>query len=125
MYNPIGGSAYEFIRLKNIGDQTVDLSGAYFEGIQFQFPLQSYLGAGASFTLARNPKALLMRYPAMTIDGTYQGKLSNDGEKISLKGAGDQTLFSVLAGYHGVQQCRALSALCLMLLFLRRPSCFT
>ena len=95
MYNPVEGSAYEYITLKNISDQPIDLSGAYFEGIRYQFPLQSYLADGATLTLARDPKAVTTRFPAMKIAGIYQGKLSNDGEQITLKGPGEQILFSV------------------------------
>ena len=37
MYNPQGGDAFEFIELKNIGDNEVNLSGFSFEGITYQF----------------------------------------------------------------------------------------
>ncbi|MEM7033032.1 MAG: lamin tail domain-containing protein [Chloroflexota bacterium] len=95
MYNPIDGSDYEFITLKNTGDYPIDLSGAYFEGIRYQFPLHSSLSEGESTTLVRNLSAMKARYPAMSIAGVYQGNLSNDGEKIALKGSGGQILFSV------------------------------
>ena len=37
MYNPLGGSAYEFVELYNTGDSTVDLDGVYFSnGIDFE-----------------------------------------------------------------------------------------
>ena len=37
MYHPEGGDDYEFVELSNIGDTAIDLSGAFFEGIEFTF----------------------------------------------------------------------------------------
>ena len=39
MYNPLGGSEYEFIELENVSDMKADLAGFHFdEGIEFEFP---------------------------------------------------------------------------------------
>src|SRR5204862_3504011 len=52
MYNPPGGSAYEFLELQNTGGVAVDLSGCSFEGIAFSFPGGSILQPGALLVLA-------------------------------------------------------------------------
>jgi len=95
MYNPLGGSDYEFIELKNVGDTRIDLSGMYFEGINYTFPTNSVLGIGGFWVLVRNPEAFAARYPNTAIDGVYDGNLANDGEQIILKDSQDKVIISV------------------------------
>src|SRR4029453_4537549 len=49
MYNPIGGSDYEWIELRNVGTAAFDLAGVTFvEGIDFVFgPMPLGVGQGA------------------------------------------------------------------------------
>ena len=85
MYNPPGGSDYEFIELKNVGAGPVDLSNATFRGISFTFPANAApLPPDELLVLARNANAFAQRYPDVPVNGEYQGNLSNGGEAISL-----------------------------------------
>lgn len=89
MYNPIGGSDYEFIELKNIGTNTLDLSYVSFtDGVTFDFNDGSVtnLGAGNFVLVVNNPAAFLVRYPGLAgvIAGEYIGNLANEGEHVTL-----------------------------------------
>jgi hypothetical protein len=85
MYNPPGGNDYEFIELTNVDDKPVDLSGAYFEGIEISFGYGVQLAPGQVIVLAGNEQAFAERYPGVTLTDTYDGNLANRGEKIVLK----------------------------------------
>ena len=87
MYNPIGGSEYEFIELKNISQTEVDLSWHRIKGIDFLFRLQAKLGPGECILLANddNPQAFVKRYPRLDVYGWYSGRLDNGGEKLTLQ----------------------------------------
>jgi hypothetical protein len=97
MYNPIDGNDYEFIELKNAGDGELSLANIYFEdGITFTFPPGlTPLAPGEMMVLVRNPTAFAERYPDVTIGGVYQGKLANEGEKITLRDAAGKVLVSI------------------------------
>jgi hypothetical protein len=100
MYHPAGDAAalseeYEFIELRNTGTAPLDLSGFYFEGIDFTFPAQATVPAGSFIVLVRNPAAFARRYPAVAYHGVYWGKLSDSGEKIRLRNSDGNTIVSV------------------------------
>jgi hypothetical protein len=96
MYNPVGGNDYEFIELKNAGHVDLDLANASFEGIVFTFPAaMDPLAPGDLVVLVRNPTAFAERYPGVAIEGVYDGRLSNKGERITLVSADGQTLVQV------------------------------
>jgi hypothetical protein len=97
MYNPVGGSDYEFIELKNVGEDALDVSNMFFdEGIKFAFPSGlAPLVPGEVVVLVSNPTRFAERYPGVRIAGSYQGQLSNEGEKISLRDRFGTTLASV------------------------------
>jgi len=97
MYNPpapssggIDNNEFEFIELKNIGDETLDLSGVFFDkGVTFSFAAGSVktLGPGKFALAVKNKQAFLSRYGTTVsslIAGAYEGKLANDGETIAL-----------------------------------------
>jgi hypothetical protein len=99
MYNPFGGSAddsvdnneFEFVELKNIGDETIDLNFVSFtEGITFDFGtgrIRSLL-PGDFVLVVKNEAAFLSRYGLIFSDiiaGEYSGSLSNSGESITLE----------------------------------------
>ena len=91
MYHPadeedIDGDAFEFIELKNIGAETLDLSGvAFTDGIAFTFPEGTVLAPGAFLVLVADYAAFQARYPEVdAVFGVYYGSLSNSGERIEL-----------------------------------------
>jgi hypothetical protein len=85
MYHPPGGEAYEFIELQNQGAVDADLSGAYFEGIDYRFPEHTTLRAGEYWTIVADFKTFRERYPAAEIRGIFDGRLSDRGETIALR----------------------------------------
>jgi hypothetical protein len=94
MYNPISGDDYEFVELKNVGNNAVNLANISIdEGIRFSFPPNTPLLAPGEFAvLVSNPEAFAEQYPEVAISGAYEGHLSNKGEKIVLRDAEGQTL---------------------------------
>ncbi|MGE5294388.1 MAG: lamin tail domain-containing protein, partial [Solirubrobacterales bacterium] len=104
MYNPpaadtgVDNDEFEFIELKNVGSETLDLSGVSFtEGVAFDFAAGDVtsLGPGAFILVIKNKQAFLSRYGASLsglIAGEYTGKLANDGEKVSLVDAWNGTI---------------------------------
>jgi hypothetical protein len=98
MYNPAAGppgdptdnDEFEFIELKNIGEETLDLAFVSFvDGITFDFSNSNImsLASGDFVVVVRNEVAFKSRYgPGLSskIAGEYSGKLSNNGENISL-----------------------------------------
>ena len=95
MYNPLGGSDFEFIELQNIGLQPLNLDGVRFtEGIRFVFPAMTLL-SGEFVVLAKNREAFESRYGQnLPLIGEYDGRLDNGGERIRLE------IASVNAGIH-------------------------
>lgn len=90
MYNPLPSATapsgdYEFLELKNITSETLELSGLRFtNGIQYTFPLGSSVAPGQFVVLARNAAAFSGRYPEVRIDGIYTNGLSSSGETLTL-----------------------------------------
>ncbi len=110
MYNPAappsGGdnNDFEFLELKNIGAQALDLSGVSLQqGVTFGFAGSSVttLGPGQFVLVVRNKQAFLSRYGtglAGLIAGEYQGKLSNSGETVTLVDQGNGTVVEFTYG---------------------------
>ncbi|HTI99166.1 MAG TPA: lamin tail domain-containing protein [Dongiaceae bacterium] len=90
MYNPPAAAGYtgddlEFLELQNTGTNTLDLAGLTFTaGITYTFPASTTLGAGQFFLLGRNAAALQARYPGVTVNDIYTGKLDNGGETLRI-----------------------------------------
>jgi hypothetical protein len=96
MYNPPGGNDYEFIELKNEGETALGLANLSFEGINFTFPPTApALPPGEFIVLAGNASAFIERYPDVPINGVYDGRLSNEGESVSLKDGEGKLLLSL------------------------------
>ncbi len=94
MYNPEGGSEFEFIELQNIGQEPVNLSSVRFtEGIKFNFEDSNvtWLGEGEILVVVENLDAFKELYgeEGILIAGQYSGRLANDGERIRLDFAGN------------------------------------
>ncbi|MCB1756559.1 MAG: lamin tail domain-containing protein, partial [Gammaproteobacteria bacterium] len=86
MYNPAAGSDTEFIELRNIGAQSINLAGVQFSnGIAFQFP-DINLGPGQYIVVVENQAAFEAVYGAgLNVAGVYSGALSNGGENLRLE----------------------------------------
>jgi len=86
MYNPPGGSLHEFIELQNVSGAAVDLSGIYFDGINFTFNQGTVLAANTRLVLGANTdtNSWKAQYPGVNPIGWFAGNLSNGGERISL-----------------------------------------
>jgi hypothetical protein len=98
MYNPpepiLGADAdndeFEFIELKNIGDETLDLTTVSLaDGVIFDFAAGDVrtVGPGAFVLVVRNRTAFESRYGSAVADrvaGQYEGRLANDGENVLL-----------------------------------------
>ena len=83
--NGVDGDNYEFIELKNIGKEVLDLSGVRFtNGIVYAFPVGSSLAPGRHIVLVSNLESFTNRYPEVNPDGVYGGKLANNGDTIAL-----------------------------------------
>ncbi|WP_200268118.1 lamin tail domain-containing protein [Luteolibacter pohnpeiensis] len=80
---------FEFMEIRNVGSESYDLTGAYFEkGITFTFPSGFILAPGESCVIVPNAHAFAFRYgPGRNIAGTYVGALKNSGERIQLLSA--------------------------------------
>jgi hypothetical protein len=101
MYNPPDQNPYvsddlEFLEIKNIGAAPLSLGGLTFTaGITFTFTNGTTLGAGQRFLLGRNTAALQAKYPGITVNGIYTGRLDNGGETLRLSTPTDLTVLEV------------------------------
>jgi len=104
MYNPQDPYG-EFIELKNIGSETINLNLVGFtDGIDFTFPSLE-LGAGDYVVVVQDLDAFRARYgTAINISGQYSGRLDNAGERITLADAIGGTIldFRYKDGWHPV-----------------------
>jgi hypothetical protein len=81
--------------LKNIGDETLGLSGMYFSrGITYSFPNNTAIGPHEFIVLASNKNAFFTRYGFQAFD-EYEGQLDNNGETIALNTAAGDTLIKI------------------------------
>ena len=100
MYHPPGVGAvdsdeYEFVELKNAGTNTLSLAGLRFNGITYAFPANATLAPGQFYVIARNAARFAEKYPGVTLNGTYSGRLDNGGEGVTLSHVLGGRIFSV------------------------------
>jgi hypothetical protein len=101
MYHPPGttnfnGDSFEFIELKNVASTNLELSGVHFtNGIDYTFPVGTFVAPGQFAVLVSNPTAFANKYPGVSVDGVYTNKLSNSGETVTLVHAAGAPIFSV------------------------------
>lgn len=85
----------EFVELLNTGDTEVDLSGwSFTDGIDFAFPQDTSIGAGAYLVVAQDPVALMQKFNADAL-GPWTGRLDSNGERIVLRDAAGNTVDEV------------------------------
>jgi hypothetical protein len=97
MYNPVGGDAYEFIELRNIGNTTLNIGNYSLEGVTYTFPPQTYLAPGQILVLGSDtsPGNWNARYPGVTAFGRFDGHLANSGEKLTVLDANRNVVCAV------------------------------
>jgi hypothetical protein len=98
MYNPVGGDAYEFVELQNIGSTTIDLSGVSLDGeVSFIFPNGASVPPQGVLVVSsdNNPAAFTARYPGIIVAGRFSGALDNGGGRLLLKDRNGQVIESV------------------------------
>ena len=97
MYNDPMSQANEYIELRNLTPNAIDISDWEFNGVQFNFPSETLLPSSQSFLIADNAQALLSTYGISRdlILGEYGGSLSNRGERLRLLDAFDIVVDSV------------------------------
>lgn len=104
MYNPapleeLDGQELEFIELKNVGTETLDLSGVRFtNGVLFTYPNGKTLAPGEFSVLAKNAAAFGRRYPGVVVDGVYTNQLANGGERLTLVHAAGEPIMDFVYG---------------------------
>lgn len=103
MYQPKDGDAFEFLELFNAGAGSVDLSRWSVDGLKFAFPAGTLLSAGQHGLLISdaNPAAFTNRHPGAKILGIYTGRLSNQGERLTLRDSALRNVRSVEYGTGG------------------------
>jgi hypothetical protein len=96
-------SDFEFIEIQNTSASSCLLVGVQLlNGVEFDLTDAAFssLGAGEYAVLVRNPEAFKIRYPdwaSRNVIGTYEGRLSDSGEKIKL--GYDLTNMTALASF--------------------------
>jgi hypothetical protein len=87
MYNPIGGDAYEFLEMQNVGSLAFNAGGYSIDGIDYVFPPNTMLAPGQVIVLGSDasPGAWDGRYPGVTVFGRFGGRLDNGGERLAFR----------------------------------------
>ncbi|MBE3143686.1 MAG: hypothetical protein IMZ61_07165, partial [Planctomycetes bacterium] len=89
---------YEFIELRNTSaaavtlyDSVENLPWKFTNGIDYTFPNDANITAGARILVVKNKTAFNARYPGLSsiTYGPYSGWLANDGEQLELSKPGD------------------------------------
>ena len=77
---------FAYLEVRNIGPTALNLGGYRFtDGINFTFPPNTQLAAGARLVLTANPTAFDLRYGSgLNRIGPYAGALDNSGERVRL-----------------------------------------
>ncbi len=88
-YHPLpDDSRLEYVELFNRGPVPVDLSGWRFvDGVEFEFPEGSRIGAGEYCVVAADVDRLLAAHPELPrsrVFGNFRGSLSDRGERLAL-----------------------------------------
>lgn len=80
----INNKSFEFIEIKNVGSNAIDLSSLIFtDGIEFAFVKEAILPSSKFFVIASSSKWFYERYGVKPSD-VYNGALNNSGETVTL-----------------------------------------
>ena len=83
-YDPPNNARSEFVELYNPTDEAIDLSGwSFTSGIDFTFPAFSQIAPGGYVVVAMDP-VVYGEFFTGTPFGPFSGKLSGDGEAVTL-----------------------------------------
>ncbi len=83
----VSGKSFEFIELKNTGDQPISLSGLSFtSGIDYQFKSDDVLAPNQFYVIASKPKWFYERH-WMVPTGNFEKNFSNTGEQVLVSNA--------------------------------------
>jgi hypothetical protein len=94
-YDPAEKLPLEFIELTNAGDAPAHLAGWALD--KFIFPADTDLAPGAFLVVAQDPAALERQFGVKAL-GPMPGKLSNNGEKITLHDAAGNVVEQIRYG---------------------------
>ena len=85
MYNPLGGSGFEFLEFQNVGSVPLNLKDVRLENaVEFAFD-EITLEAGEYVVVTNNTANFRSRYgDAIRVAGEFDGSLSNGSERIQL-----------------------------------------
>ncbi|MGY8688359.1 MAG: hypothetical protein ACKVHP_11595, partial [Verrucomicrobiales bacterium] len=90
---------FEFIELHNLSDEPLTLFDSQFtDGIVFEFAdaTSASLPAGSHGVVVKDLEAFRVRYgDGPTVLGSYEGRLSNDGERIALQDGSGTELIAI------------------------------
>ena len=106
---------YEYVELKNIGPNTINLTGvAFTNGIFFNFSGSAVtnLGSGQRVLIVKNTAAFAERYgPVSNIGGVYSGYLDNSGNRLRLEDASHEKIldFSYNNSWYPITDGRGFS----------------
>ena len=97
MYHDPLSQSNEYIEIRNLTPNAIDISDWEFNGVQFTFPSETILPPDQSFLIADDAQALQNAYGVSSdlILGEFGGSLSNRGERIRLLDAFDIIVDSV------------------------------
>jgi hypothetical protein len=86
----------EFLEFKNIGNETLDISGFTFtKGITYTFPSGTTIKPGAHLVLASNDTAFESRYK-FTPFAEYKGQLGNGGDTLILNTSDGKSVINLI-----------------------------
>ena len=87
---------FEFVEIKNISADAVDLIGMHFtKGITYNQTVSASLGAGAHAVVVSNASAFNARYGGgATVLGEFTGILNSNGERLQMLGLFDKVLLN-------------------------------
>ena len=95
MYHPTLGPGYEFIELRNVGSDPVQLAGvSLVDGVDFTFP-STVVAPGAHVVVVEDLLSFEALYGAgLPVAGVYEGRLDNGGERVALADAGGDLILA-------------------------------